>query len=87
MRLPEVTDLDLCEAVLFKQTNTYSTVPAKFIIRKGMNTSFIQPENSNETVLVSDNQIARLEPDDFKTEPTDQQSTDSQSELRTVGTI
>ena len=32
------------------------------------------------TVLVSDNQLARLEPDGVKTEDTDQQSTDSQSE-------
>ena len=31
-------------------------------------------------MLVSDNQIARLKPDDIKTETTDQQSTDSQSE-------
>ena len=31
-------------------------------------------------MLVSDNQIARLETDDFLTESTDQQSTDSQSE-------
>ena len=45
-----------------------------------MNTSLIQPDNSNKTVLASDNQIARLEPDDIKTESTDQQSTDSQSE-------
>ena len=31
-------------------------------------------------MLVSNNQIARLEPDNMKTESTDQQSTDSQSE-------
>ena len=51
--------------------NSSPTVPSIFIIRKGMNISFIQPENSNKTVLVSDNQIARLEPDDIKTESTD----------------
>ena len=71
IRLPAVTDFDLCERVLFKPTNSSPTVPATFIIRKGMNTSFIQPENSNKTVLVSDNQIARLEPDDIKTESND----------------
>ena len=77
--LPAVTNFDLCEPVLFKPTST-STVLTTFIIRKGKYTSFIQPENSNKTVLVSDNQIARLKPDDIKIETTDQQSTDSQSE-------
>ena len=67
VRLPAVTDFDLCERVLFKPTNSSPTVPAIFVIRKGMKTSFIQTENSNKTVLVSDNQIARLEPDDIKT--------------------
>ena len=74
VELPAVTDFDLCERVFFKPTNSSPTVPATFIIRKGKNTSFIQPENSNKTVLVSDNQIARLEPDDIKTESTDSQS-------------
>ena len=45
------------------------TVPATFIIRKGLNTTFIQPENSARTILVSDNQIARLDEDNVKTEP------------------
>ena len=45
-----------------------------------MNTSLMQPKNSNKTMLVSDKPIARLELDDIKTESTDQQSTDSQSE-------
>ena len=71
VRLPAVTDFDLCKRVLFKLTNSSPTVPANFIIHKGMNSSFIQPENSNKTVLVSDNQIARLEIDDIKTESTD----------------
>ena len=71
VRLTAVTDFDLCERVLFKLTNSTPTVPATFIIHKGMNTSFIQPEKSNKTVLVSDNQIAQLEPDDIKTESTD----------------
>ena len=51
VRLPAVTDFDLCERVLFKPTNSSPTVPATFIIRKGMKTSFIQPENSSKTVL------------------------------------
>ena len=81
IRLPAVTDFDLCERVLLKPTNSSPTVPATFIIRKGMNTSFIQPENSNKTVLVSDNQIARLEPDDIKTESTDSQSENSRDDI------
>ena len=71
VRLPAVTDFDLCERVLFNPTNSSPTVPATFIIRKGMNTSFIQSDNPNKTVLVSDNQIARLEPYAIKTESTD----------------
>ena len=81
VRFPAVTDFDLCERVLFKPTNSSPTVPAIFIIRKGMNTSFIQPENSNKTVLVSDNQIARLELDDIKTESTDSQSKSSRDDI------
>ena len=81
VRLPAVTDFDLCERVLFKPKNSSRTVPATFIIRKGTNTSFIQPENSNKTVLVSDNQIARLEPDDIKTESTDSQSESSGDDI------
>ena len=77
VRLAAVSDLDLRERVLFKLTNSSPTVPANFIIRNGMNTSFIPPDNSNKTVLVSDNQIARLEPDDIRTESTDPQSESS----------
>ena len=80
VRLPAVTHFSLCEPVIFKLTSTLPRVPATFIICKGMNTSFIQPENSNRRVLFSDSQIALLEPDDIKTESTDQQSTDSQFE-------
>ena len=80
MRLPAVTDFNLCEPVLFKPTSTKRTVSATFNIRREMNTSFILLENINETVLFSDNQTAGLKPDDIKTEPTDQQSTDSHSE-------
>ena len=81
VRLPAAIDFDLCERVLFKPTNSSPTVPATFIIRKGTNTSFIQPENSNKTVLVSNNQIARLEPDDIKTESTDSQSESSRDNI------
>ena len=81
VRLPAVTDFDLCERVLVKPTNSSPTVPATFIIRKRMNTSFIQPENSNKTVLVSDNQNARLEPDNIKTESTDSQSESSKDDI------
>ena len=34
-----------------------------------MTTSFIQPENSARTILVSDKQIVRLDEDNVKTEP------------------
>ena len=57
VRLPAVTDFDLCEPVLFKPTSRSPTVPAIFI-----------SENLNETGFVSDNQIAQLEPDDIKIE-------------------
>ena len=46
-----------------------------------MNNSFIQLENSNKTVLVSDNQIARLEPDDINTESTDSHSESSRDDI------
>ena len=54
VKISAVTDFDLCERALFKPTNSSPTVPATFIIRKEMNNSFIQPENSNKTVLVRD---------------------------------
>ena len=41
VRILAVTDFDLCEPFLYKPTNSLPTVPATFIIRKGMNTSFI----------------------------------------------
>ena len=70
VRLPAIADFDLCEPILFKANENTKTVPAIFIIRKGLNTSFIQPENSARTILVSDNQIARLDEDNLKIEPT-----------------
>ena len=69
VRLPAIADFDFCEPILFKANEKTKTVPATFIIRKGLNTSFIQPENSARTVLVSENQIARLDEDNVKTEP------------------
>ena len=51
-----------------------------------MNTSFIQPENSNKTLLVIDNQIGRLEPDDIKTESTDSQSESSRDDIDVAST-
>ena len=69
VRLPAIADFDLCEPILFKANEKTNTVPATFIIKKGLNTSFIQPENSARTILVSDNQIARLDEDNVKIEP------------------
>ena len=69
VRLPAIADFDLCEPILFKVNEKTKAVPAAFIIRKGLNTFFIQPESSARTILVSDNQIVRLDEDNVKTEP------------------
>ena len=79
VRLPAIANFDLCEPILFKANEKAKTVPATFIIRKVLNTSFIQPENSTRTFLVSGNQIARLEEDNVKTELAVEETT-SQSE-------
>ena len=84
-RLPAIADFDLCQPNLFKANEKTKTVSATFIIRKGLNTSFIQPENSARTVLVSDNQIARLDEDNMKTEPAVEE-TISQSEQQLQST-
>ena len=68
VRLPAIADFDLCEPILFKANEKTKTVPAIFIIRKGLNASFIQPEVSAGTNLVSDNQNARIDEDKVKTE-------------------
>ena len=68
VRLPAIADFDLCEPILFKANEKTKTIPATFIIRKGLNKSFIQPESSARTILVSDNQIASLDEDNVKTE-------------------
>ena len=85
MRLPAIADFDLCEPILFKANEKTKTVPATFIIRKGLNTFSIQPENSTRTILLSDNQIARLDEDNVKTEPAVQE-TISQSEQQLQNT-
>ena len=69
VRLPATADFNLCEPILFKANEKTTTVPATFIIKKVLNTSFIQPEISTRTILVCENQIARLEEDNVKTEP------------------
>ena len=68
VRLPAMADFDLCQPILFKVNEKTKTVPATFIIRKGLNTSFMQPENSAWTILVSENQIERLDEENVKTE-------------------
>ena len=78
MRLPAIADSDLGEPILLHANEKTKTVPATFI-RRGLNTSFIRPENLTRTILVSDNQIARLEEDNVKTEPA-VEKTISQSE-------
>ena len=69
VNIPATAGFDLCEPILFKANEKTKTVPATFIIRKGLNTSFIQLKNSTRTIQLSDNQIARLEEDNVKTEP------------------
>ena len=85
VRLPAIADFDLYEPILFKDNEKTKTVPATFIIRRGLHTSFIQPENSARTILVSDNQIARLDKDNVKIEPAVEE-TISQSEQQLQST-
>ena len=85
VRLPAIADFDLCEPNLFKANVKTKPVPASFIIRKGLNTSFIQAENSARTILVSGNQIARRDEDNVKTEPAVEE-TISQSEQQLQNT-
>ena len=85
VRLPAIADFDLCEPILFKANEKTKTVPATFIIRKGLSPSFILPENSARTILVSDNHIARLDGDNEKTEPAVEE-TISQSEQKLQNT-
>ena len=82
VRLPAITDFDLSEPILFKADEKARTVPTTFIIRKDMNTSFIQPENLSLTILVSDNQIARLDEDNVRTEPSVETISQSEPQLQ-----
>ena len=82
VKLPAIADFDLCEPILFKANETTKTVPATFIIRKGSKKSFIQPENSTRTILVSDNQIARLDEDNVKTKPVEETIFQSEQQLQ-----
>ena len=85
VRLPAIADFEFCEPILFKANEKTKTVPAIFIIRKGLNTSFIQTENSAQTILVSDNQIARLNEDNVKTEPAVEETiSQSQQQLQST---
>ena len=85
VRLPAIADFGLCELILFKANEKTKTIPATFIIRKGLNTAFIQPENLAWTILVSDIQIARLDEDNVKTEPAVEETL-SQSEQQLQNT-
>ena len=66
--LPAIADFDLCENILYKAKEKTETIPATFIIRNGLNTFFLQHENSTRTIPVSDKQNARLDEDSVKTE-------------------
>ena len=68
LTLTALADFDLCEPILLKASEKTKTISAFFNIRRGLNTSFIQPENSTRTILVSDNQFARLDMNGVKTE-------------------
>ena len=86
VRLPAIADFDMCEPILFKANEETKTVPATFTTRKGLNTYFIQPENSTRTILVSNNQKARLDEDNVKTEPAVEE-TISQSQPQLQNTV
>ena len=42
--LPATADFNLCKPILFKADEKATNAPAKFIIRKSLNTLFVQPE-------------------------------------------
>ena len=54
VRFPAVIDIDLCSPVLLRPFSRSQRVQATLIVRKGIDILFIQPENSNQTMLVSD---------------------------------
>ena len=81
--LPAIADFDSCEPILFKANKKTKTVRATFINRKGLNKLFIQSGNSTWTILVSHNQIARLEEDNVRTEsPLDETISQSEPQVR-----
>ena len=67
VRQTAMADFNLCEPILFKANERTKTVPATFIIRKGLSTSFLQLENSTWIMLVNNKHIARLDEDNVKT--------------------
>ena len=79
VRQTAIADFYPCEPILFKANEKTKAFPATPIIRKGLNSSFIQPENSTRIFSVSGKQIARLDADNVKTEPAVEE-TISQSE-------
>ena len=66
VRLPVIAVFDLFCSKAKERTKI---VPATLIIRKGLNTSFIQPENSSRIFLASNNQIAKLDEDKVESGP------------------
>ena len=68
MGLPLRADFDLCEPILIKVYEKTKTDHATFTVRMGLNTSFKQPKNSTQTILVRDNQFVRLGNDNVKIE-------------------
>ena len=85
VRLPAIADFDWFEPILFKANQKTKTVSSTSVIRKNLNTSFMPPQISARTILVSDNQIARLDEDNVKTEPAVEE-TISQSEQQLQNT-
>ena len=54
--------------------------------QEGLKHIFIQPENPTQTILVTDNQIAKLDEDIVKTEPTvEENTTQSEPQLQNTG--
>ena len=84
-RLQAIADFDFCEFILLESNEKAKTVSANFIIKKSLNTSFIQPKNLARTILVSDNQIARLDEDNVKSKQSAEENI-SKSEPRLQNT-
>ena len=66
--LSATADFDLCGPTLFTANENTKTVPPAFKIRKGLDIYLKQPENSTLTILMSDNQITRIDEDNVKIE-------------------